>query len=590
MQAIDALTLHYMALEATTLTQSAKINKIQHLSTHQWVFHFWGALSGASRLFIDMTPAIAAAWLTDDVRPFAPKLFNQPTGLSLLLRKHLMGARVIDTTTVPGERIWTWRFSQINELGQPVEWHLVLELMGKHSNMLLLQPDTQEVIALAHSVSDTMSTLRPLRPGCTYTLPPRPDKPTLWAVTPAQLADWLAEPPYAPALRQHVMGCSQYLWETILPDDNPPQQAVDKVLACLQPSGLLPSLHVTGKGFSLAPNPSDNWQAYPSVTTMVRAFFEPQLLVHTLQRHQHRLRQTLTARLNKLTHHIERLNAQAHSEVDYQALADSLMAQLYTLPAQPNAQQQVKLPGPNNVEAWVTLPLKPTAWPPHQPWMQGIQQLYALAKKQKTQEHIAQERAQQYHSQQEQLENWLCWVNNATDIDSLDALDGEINPVVAPKNRHVKASSLKSSKRKKTSHPVVSKPLLHRWQLSDEVELVMGKTQVANAYLLSQLAKPKDWWFHARQMAGGHVLVRCNTPQEGLSNTVIAQAAGLAAFYSQGQQSGRVPVVYTQCRHVRAIPNSYPGHVTYKQEAEVFVEPALPEASVLDIAADDMIN
>jgi predicted ribosome quality control (RQC) complex YloA/Tae2 family protein len=564
MQALDALTLFHLAREATDLTQSAKVNKVQHLSPHEWALYLWGAKKGASRLYINLSAPVAAAWLTDDIRPFTQKQFTQPTGLSLLLRKHLLGARVIETLCDPGERVWTWVFRQINELGNTVTWHLVLELMGKHSNMMLVDPQTHLMTGLAHSVSEEMSTLRPLRPGARYTPPPRPDRPSLWQLTLPRLTQLFTDgPPYAPELREHTLGCSQYLFETMLPDRLTPTDAAAQALQLIDPVQLQPAMHTSGQAFSLRPDPPDDWHAMAEtqhpVTTLIQHYYQPQCLQLRLQQHQHRLLQVLNARLTKHQRHLDQLERQSDTDVDAQVLADTLMAQLYQLPAQPGPQGSLTcLDLATGQPMQVHLPLPPESMPPQTTWMQTIQALYARARKQKTQAAMHAQRQALVMVQQQQAQTLRLWVQTATDLTTLDQLAQEIAPIPV---------------KGKASPP--TPPTYHQWQPDEQTTILVGKTQTANAQLLSKIARPRDWWFHARQMPGSHVLVKWQG-EGALPDPVVAMAAGLAAWHSTGRDSNRVPVVYTQARHVRAIPDSYPGHVTYKQEAEVFVTPALP--------------
>jgi predicted ribosome quality control (RQC) complex YloA/Tae2 family protein len=585
MQALDALTLYHLAYEATDLTHSAKVNKVQHLSPHEWVLQFWGAKAGASRLYINLSAPVAAAWLTEDIRPFTQKQFTQPTGLSLLLRKHLLGARVEETLVDPGERVWTWVFRQINELGNTVTWHLILELMGKHSNMMLVDADTRTMVGLAHSVSETMSTIRPLRPGTVYVPPPKPAKPSLWTFTPDALTQLLsAGPPYAPLLRDHVLGCSQYLFETMLPDALSPSAAACKTLSLLTASSLMPSCHASGEGYSLHPDPSANWHliadtAFP-VSQLIQRYYQAQCLQLQLRVRQHRLHQVIQARFAKLQRHVNQLDQQTDNNVDALTLADALMAQLYSLPAQLGPDHQLMLSHAETGEpVTLTLPLPPNELPPQTTWMQTIQALYARARKQKAQSQFHLARRQLIANQMEQMDIFRLWVSAATDIPTLDHLSEELTQLTIP-SQHPGKTSAKPD-RKKSRQPVSGKQLAEAELRTgytrfdqDNATVMIGKTQTANAHLLSKIARPKDWWFHARQMPGSHVLVKTDADQ--LSDAVIALAAGLAAYYSTGRDNKRVPVVYTQARHVRAIPNSYPGHVTYKAEQEVFVEPQLP--------------
>ena len=105
-----------------------------------------------------------------------------------------------------------------------------------------------------------------------------------------------------------------------------------------------------------------------------------------------------------------------------------------------------------------------------------------------------------------------------------------------------------------------------------EVQILIGRTSQANGDIVSKLGKSDDWWLHVHQMPGSHVLVKSGQSGD-LPNELLALASNLAVYFSSGRQSKNVPVVYTQLKHVRRIPGSYPGHVNYKHEKTVFMTP-----------------
>jgi predicted ribosome quality control (RQC) complex YloA/Tae2 family protein len=108
--------------------------------------------------------------------------------------------------------------------------------------------------------------------------------------------------------------------------------------------------------------------------------------------------------------------------------------------------------------------------------------------------------------------------------------------------------------------------------------VLAGRTDADNDYLSVVAAKPQDWWFHVRGLAGSHVILRAKLDQEPDRKTLKA-AAAIAAFHSKARSGGTVAVSVTQARHVTKIPGSKPGTVHIRKESILMVKPALPEPS-----------
>jgi len=119
-------------------------------------------------------------------------------------------------------------------------------------------------------------------------------------------------------------------------------------------------------------------------------------------------------------------------------------------------------------------------------------------------------------------------------------------------------------------------PRLFEYRLPGDWVVLAGRTDADNDYLSVVAAKPQDWWFHVRGLAGSHVILRAKPDQEPDRKT-LRRAAAIAAFHSKARSGGTVAVSATRARDVAKRPGSKPGTVHIRKESVLMVKPALPE-------------
>jgi predicted ribosome quality control (RQC) complex YloA/Tae2 family protein len=122
------------------------------------------------------------------------------------------------------------------------------------------------------------------------------------------------------------------------------------------------------------------------------------------------------------------------------------------------------------------------------------------------------------------------------------------------------------------------RPRFYEYLLPGDWVVLAGRTDADNDYLSVVAAKPHDWWFHVRGLAGSHVILRGKHDQEPDRKT-LRGAAAIAAFHSKARSGGTVAVSVTRAQYVAKRPGSKPGTVQIRKESVLMVKPALPEAS-----------
>lgn len=179
MQPFDALTMRAVLQEAKPLLVSRKVEKIYQLGRDEIILAF-RQKTGSGHFLLSAQASFGRLCLIN--LPVLPKHVNPPA-FCQLLRKHLTGATLMDIHQIEGERVADLNFSCVDELGTRTNKVLTAEVMGRHSNLIFWDKDTQKIIGASHVVTQEMSRQREVGPGLLYVRPPRQEKPSVFQVT-----------------------------------------------------------------------------------------------------------------------------------------------------------------------------------------------------------------------------------------------------------------------------------------------------------------------------------------------------------------------------------------------------------------------
>jgi predicted ribosome quality control (RQC) complex YloA/Tae2 family protein len=577
MQQLDAITLKALAAEAQSLLDNAKVSKVQHPSAHEFLITFWGGpprrtAQGENRdlFYIHLNPEMPFCVLTDTRhrQETALHTFSKPTALCMLLRKHMNGANLVAVRTLPAERVLDLVFENFNELGNRVRLVLSLELMGKHSNMMLYDEVQGLILAVAHGVSEQMSSHRELAPGLPYAPPPRPaGKRMLSELTTEDfLMLWQQKPEEESTttwLNRHLAGFGQRMLEDVLSSQAVPRQIYQALVGLENGEHLQPAINREKDRFTLAaPEADSGWKDYTSINTLVADYFLGHLRDVRLKRKRQQLAQLLTQQEKKLQRREKELVPVSEDEIAaLQNTGDRLLAGLSTgelpaaIPAHPG---RVTLTHYETGEPW-EIEIDPSCG-----WVENAQVYYRQAKKAKARRDAWQQMSAQLHAEQDYLRELRQMIAQAESLKELDAL--EIELAAAGFGRQKELGEASGKKREAELTGVMN------LRSSDGLEILVGKSGQGNEAIVGKLSRPEDLWLHVHQMPGSHVLVRCGRG-DAVPDQTLLEAATLAVYYSSARESLNVPVIYTQAKFVRKIPGSYPGHVNYRQEQTVFISP-----------------
>lgn len=585
--AFDSAVLAAVVRELKPRLTQARINKV-HQTDRYTVILRWRSREDGGRLLLSAHPNEARLQLTErrSENPDKAPLF------AMVLRKWLEGARIHDLTVTPGERIVCLELDSRNELGDPVPLRLILEIMGKHSNMILVDVEGTIIDGLRRYGSN-LSRWREVLPGRPYLPPPPLQKlplPPRDADELAQLVYARDDQPLARCLQQGVAGLSPLLAEHIClaaglsPADTGEQlgaaeleniyEQMRRLAALDDTGGFQPTLRRAGGRYrdfaAISPLSWDEaeCEGAPTMNGALDLFYGQKESEQAL----HAARQEL---LKQLAKHISRLQkkidiqqsdlARCESAESLKTEGDLLAANLWQLE---KGVKEVLLPSFDDPGQLIRVELDPALTP-----QENVQRRYGrYAKARKAREQIAQQLA----ANREELA-YAGSIRQAL-------LFAETEEELAEPRREMAAAGYaaankenrKTAAKAAAKAPAKTPPLPPRsFVTADGFTVLIGRNNRQNDRLSLKQAAADDIWLHAHEIPGSHVVIRTEG-REAPESTVLT-AAAWAAWFSQGREADRVDVDVLPAGRLRKPGGSRPGYVIYTGQRTVRVKPQDPE-------------
>ncbi len=551
---------------------------------------------------------------------------KEPDGFqfSQFLQRQLKGLALTELALIDDwERVIDCRFAP--RPGDPPHRHLYLEVMGKYSNAILVD-ETGLILASGHGVSERQSRVRPVQPGLPYEAPPAltdpiPQRSEPFSCWQERIA--LIPGPFASAVQSTIgqrllcsyRGLSRHLVEAMCHQAGiPPQTPSDHLsaqdwqalfarwqewLTRLETGQFEPAL--TPRGYtvlgwvgrpvsgSVRASGTESLQqrlptgdpSQPDLHQLLENYYQAQLNREQFGRERHRLLQKVSTLLKKLYQRRDQFEAMlavrglvtargraggteslfTEAEACKQA-ADLLMAHLHLW--RPGL-HYIELPDFASGQT-VKIPLDP-----EKNAILNAQAYYRKHRKQKRAQEVVQplqEAVNQEILYLEQVEAALQQLETCRDPQDLATLkEIEIELI---QQRYLDSPVAGTGSSRKHSSPETFNP--HRFTSPSGFSIWVGRNNLQNDQLTFRVAQDQDWWFHAQEIPGSHVLLRL-PPGAVAESEDLQAAADLAAHFSRGRLSEQVPVVYTRPKLVFKPKGSPPGMVVYKQEQVLWGRP-----------------
>jgi len=534
------------------------------------------------RLLLSANARRARVHLTTTGRenPTTPPLF------CMVLRKHLEGGRILGLEQPGLERVLVIKIESRDELGFPGEKYLICEIMGKHSNIVLVEPATGIVVDGIRRYSHAVSRYREILPGRPYLPPPSQGKLDPLAATEEQFRraclNSPLETPLPDLLQRRFEGFSTITCREIVHRANLPLDTIldrcgdyefrmlwEALRGVAEPTrrGCFEPCLLTGERgepldfAALDIDHTGQQKKHGEMNTLLDIFFGAREIEEKLNRERKALAAVVdkdAARLGKkLDIYTESMDETAGLE-KLRLYGELLTANLYRLTESAtsvileNFYEKDRPP--------LTIPLDPRRTP-----AENARAFFKKHAKAKNTRRILESRITQVREELDYLEGIRTALELAADPAGLAEIRQELleqgylkQPVPAPGAR----------KGKKEKH--IPAPL--SFISPDSFEILVGKNNKQNDYLTLKMARENDIWLHTKDIPGAHVIIRSEGRE--VPPATLAQAAGLAAYFSKGRGSKSVPVDYTLKKHVRKPGGARPGMVIYDHQRTIMAAPA----------------
>ena len=552
--AYDGIITYAIACELNEKLVLGKIEKVYQPGPEELLLHIH-TKDGNVRLFISCNSMSARLCLTEN------KYENpeQPPTFCMLMRKHIQAGRITDVRQKDSERIVEIDIEAQNELGFNVCKRLIVEIMGKHSNIVLVDIESGKVIDAIKRISIDVNRYRQLLPGLIYEYPPEQDKVGFHDVTME-----LNLPHDERALINQVAGVSPAIAREFIEYENPSERLMG-LLRDIEDGNSTPKIYLDDRGAPIEFHVTtlqeyDGCEEidFDSVSECVEYFFSNRDSSNMVRQKSMPLLKVAQSALDKSLLKKQKLSEdllKAENSDKYQLYGELLTANLHLV--KPGAKSAVVVNYYDNQEIEIPLDEKISA-------AKNAQRYFKKYSKAKTAIHEKQSQLEDNERDIEYLESVVQNVEAATSVEELEAIRDELEQTGYVRRRQ------KAAQRKKKS-----KPMPARYILADGTTAYIGHNNIENDYLTMKFAAKTDVWMHTKDIPGSHLILKLDDGRnvDDLPAELIYEAAAIAAYHSKAKESDNVPVDYVPIRYVKKPNGAKPGMVIFTHNQTVYVKP-----------------
>ena len=570
--ALDGITMAALCKELNDRILNSRIYKISQPEEDELLLTL-KTEKGQHRLLVSAGASLPFLYLTEENKPGPATAPN----FCMLLRKYIRNGRIIAVRQPSLERILMIDIDHLNEMGDMCRKTLVLEIMGKHSNIIFLDDKNMIIDSIKH-ISSAVSSVREVLPGRDYFIPNTQDKSDPLNVTEDAFINALRSKPM-PASRAVYMtftGFSPVMAEELLcrsglDSSMPASEYTDDALHHLynnftwitdsiKEGDFYPNiitrngapvefaaLKLTGYGEAEA-------EYNPSMSYILRSYYARRDTVTRIRQKSADLRRIVATVLERNTRKYDLQLKQlkdTEKKDKYRVYGELINTYGYDLE-----------PGISSFEAdnyytgeKLTIPLDPDLTP-----SENAKRYFDRYGKLKRTEEALTLQSAETRSEIEHLESIAASLDIALQESDLTEIKEELAEAGFIRKRN--------SNKKKEPPPRPFHYVNH-----DGFHIYVGKNNYQNDYLTFKLASGSDWWFHAKQIPGSHVLVKSEGRK--LTDRTFEEAGALAAYYSKGREQDKVEIDYVQKKEVKKPAGARPGFVVYYTNYSLVAAPSL---------------
>ncbi|MDN4073501.1 Rqc2 family fibronectin-binding protein [Fictibacillus terranigra] len=554
----DGIVTRAATAEIKNTLQSGKITKIYQPDKTDLLFTI-RAGGKNHKLLLSANPSFSRVQLTAKTydHPSVPPMF------CMLLRKHMEGAVIESIEQIDLERIIHIKVKNRNEIGDIAYKTLIIEIMGRHSNIILVEDKNCAIVDCIKHIPPSLNRYRTLLPGQTYVSPPPQEKQSPLTETAEGFIRKIKwnEGKVDRQIVQHYSGISPLIGREItfragLATKDSLSASFTDMMEKFQSGHYTPQMvFADGKEYFSVTDLTHlkgEKKEFPTVGELLDRFYYGKAERDRVKQQAADLEKLLHNEHEKIAKKIKKLKASladTEKAEKFKVLGELLTAHLYMV-----KKGQKKIEVTNFYEEdqpQLEIQLDPLKGP--------------------------SENAQAYFKKYNKLKNSVAFIDEQLKKASEDLLyfesliqqmeSASVRDVAGIREELEEQGYVKRRKQQKAKKN--EKPVLETYQSTDGLTILVGKNNKQNDYLTFKASRQNETWLHTKDIPGSHVVIK----SEEISETALLEAAGLAAYFSKARHSGSVPVDYTLIRHVKKPSGAKPGFVIYDQQQTLYVTP-----------------
>lgn len=578
--ALDGITIAGLVQELGQALVGGKINKIAQPEPDELILTIKNQRN-QYRLYISASASLPLIYLTDTNKPSPLTAPN----FCMLLRKHIGSGKIISVTQPSLERVICFEIDHLNELGDLCRKKLMVEIMGKHSNIIFCDDQLKIIDSIKH-VPAHVSSVREVLPGRMYFIPETQEKKNPKEATMDEFIEAISGKPMAVAksISASYTGISYGMAEEIAYrasiDGGQPVEALSDVekqhlagtflrlmddinLGQFQPNIVFNDGEpIDFSSVSMMRYADYTEENFESISKVLEQYYAQKNVITRIRQKSTDLRKIVQTALER---NVKKYDLQLKQMSDtekkdkYRIYGELINTYGYSVPAGEKSFEALNY----YTNEMITIPLDPTM-----STMDNAKKYFEKYNKLKRTAEALEKYLEETKSNIEHLES----ISTALDI----ALKEE--DLVQLKEELIQYGYMKRKNTGGKKAKITSKPF--HYVSSDGYDMYVGKNNYQNEELTFHFANGDDWWFHAKGQPGSHVIVK--SKGEEMPDRTFEEAGKLAAYYSKGRQAPKVEIDYIQKKHVKKPNGAKPGFVVYYTNYSLLIDPDISEIKLLE--------
>ena len=578
--ALDGLVIHSLVDELSTKLIGGKVDKVHQPEDDEIVLYIRNNKENF-KLVLSCSSSNPRVYIANDYKKENP--IKAPM-FCMLFRKYIQGGNIVNISQVGFERIIKISIDSLDELKEKTRKDIYIEIMGRHSNIILTHNSDNKIIDSAKRIPTSISRVRQILPGLTYELPPAQSKLNpLDNISKDSFIKSLKtfDGPIFKGIYSKFLGISPVISKELCYRANINEKintndiSEEDITSLYNEFSSLfnniinnifsPCIVINEKLDKVIDFSCINLTLYndlkfinkDSMSTILEGYYKTKDIKDRIHQRASDLKKSISVKLERLYHKQEKQEEElleAENADIYKVNGELLTAYIYMIEKGMDSVEVQNFYDPNYENVTISLNKNLTPSENAQKYFKKYNKLKTAKKEITSQIAINKEEI-------DYLENIILSIENCENLAELQDIKDELIRLGYSK------SSGKLKSKKETA--LTTKP--HEFISSEGFKILVGKNNKQNDYLTLRIADPDDIWMHTKNIPGSHVIIKC--AGKDVSEQTIYEGAMLAAYFSKSKMSSQVPVDYTKKKHVKKPSGSKPGMVIYETNSTMYVTP-----------------